>query len=111
MPGVNTRIEDSLKSPSVHEFTVGVSRRLGTRGLLRADVVRRNYRDFYADRTDTTTGQVTNDLGEAFDLTLVENTNAVTRRYTALNLLGSYRMGDAADRREATTRSRTCSAT
>ena len=93
LPGVNTRIEDSLKSPSVHEFTVGVSRRLGTRGLLRADVVRRNYRDFYADRTDTTTGQVTNDLGEAFDLTLVENTNAVTRRYTALNLLGSYRMG------------------
>ena len=65
----------------------------GRAGLLRADVVRRNYRDFYADRTDTTTGQVTNDIGEAFDLTLVENTNAVTRRYTALNLLGSYRWG------------------
>jgi len=92
LPGVNTRINGSLDSPNVDEFTAGVSRRLGQRGVVRADVVRRNYRDFYADRTDTTTGKVSNDLGERFDLTLVENTNAIKREYTALNLQASYRL-------------------
>ena len=59
---------------------------------MRADVVRRNYHDFYADRTDTTTGKIANDIGETFDLTLVENTNVVKREYTALNLQASYRL-------------------
>lgn len=93
LPGVNKQIRESLASPNVNELTVGVSRRLGARGVLRADIVRRTYQDFYADRTDTSTGQITNDIGETFDLTLVENTNELTREYTALNLQASYRLG------------------
>ncbi len=92
LPGVNTRIEGTLDSAHVREFTVGLSRRLGARGVVRADVVRRVFRDFYVDRTDTTTGTVTNDIGQTFDLTLVENSNAVKREYTALNLQASYRL-------------------
>ena len=95
LPGVNTRIEGTLDSPHVREFTVGLSRRLGVRGVVRADVVRRVFRDFYVDRTDTTTGTVTNDIGQTFDLTLVENSNAVKREYTALNLQASYRLSGA----------------
>ena len=93
LPGVNTKIRESLESPHVNEYTVGVSRRLGSRGLLRADVIRRNYGGFYGSRTDTTTGQISNDIGETFDLTLVENTDAVTRNYTALSLQSAYRVG------------------
>jgi outer membrane receptor protein involved in Fe transport len=94
LPGVNTQIRGSLASPHASEYTVGVSRRLGSRGILRADVVRRDFRDFYAARTDTSTGRVTNEIGQAFDLTLIENTNALTRNYTALALQGSYRLND-----------------
>jgi outer membrane receptor protein involved in Fe transport len=92
LPGVSTKILESLDSPNVYELTAGVTRRVGSRGMVRADIVRRNYRDFYADRTDTSTGQITNDIGQTFDLTLVENTNALKREYTALNLQASYRM-------------------
>jgi hypothetical protein len=59
---------------------------------VRADVVRRTYADFYADRTDTTTGKVKDAIGQEYDLTLVQNTNAVSRKYTALTLQASYRL-------------------
>ena len=94
LPGVNTRIDGALDSPHAREFTVGVGRRLGERGAVRADLVRREFRDFYVDRTDTTTGTVTNDIGQTFDLTLVENSNAVKREYTAVTVQGSYRLAD-----------------
>ena len=75
VPGTATQIRESLKSPSADEFAVGVSRQLGGRGAMRADVVYRNFNDFYSERVDTTTGQVTNEIGDEFDLKLVENTN------------------------------------
>ena len=47
MPGVNTRVAAGLSSPSVDEFAAGVTKQLGTRGLVRIDGVYRNYEDFY----------------------------------------------------------------
>jgi len=93
VPGVNTQIRESLKSPHVDEFSFGLSRRLGSRGMVRGDVVLRNYGNFYAGRTDTSTGRITNSLGQTFDLTLIENTDEISREYKALNLQGSYRFG------------------
>jgi hypothetical protein len=92
LPGVNVKILGSLDSPHVDEYTVGVSRRLGARGTVRGDYVWRTYGNFYASRTDTTTGTVTNDIGQEFDLTVVENTNELQRDYKALVLQGSYRV-------------------
>jgi hypothetical protein len=93
IPGVQTQIRGSLKSPHVDEAAVGVSRTLGTHGAVRVDVVDRQFGDFYAVRTDATTGQGSDDFGNVFDLSYIENTNLVTRRYTALTAQGTYRVG------------------
>lgn len=96
-PGVSTKILKSLASPNVLEYAGGVSHQLGTRGALRIDAVYRDYRDFYANRTDTSTGKVNNAAGQTFDLTLVENTNAVTRKYAGLTTQVTYRLWSAVD--------------
>ena len=57
------------------------------------DGVYRDFQDFYAPRADTTTGQVTNQLGQVFDVRVIENTNARERRYAGLNIAGSWRGG------------------
>ncbi len=93
VPGTATQIRESLKSPSADEFAVGLSRQLGNRGAIRADVVYRNFNDFYSERVDASTGQVTNEIGDEFDLKLVENTNEHDRQYTALSTQVTYRFG------------------
>ena len=91
LPGVNTRIADGLKSPAVNEFSGGVTRRVGERGVVRVDGVFRDFRDFYATHVDMSTGKVRNDLGQVYDVRLIENTNLQERRYAGLNLAGSWR--------------------
>jgi len=93
VPGINTRVADGLSSPSADEFAAGVTKQIGTRGLLRIDGVYRQYEDFYATRIDQSTGQVVNELGDEFDVVITENTNAVERKYAGLNLSGSWRPG------------------
>ncbi|MBS1819880.1 MAG: TonB-dependent receptor [Acidobacteria bacterium] len=97
IPGVTPQIRGNLKSPNVLEYAAGVNRQFGARAALRADFVYRRYRDFYAQRTDTGTGRVTNALGQSFDLTLVENTNALKRRYKGITAQGTYRFGARTD--------------
>ena len=84
VPGLATQIRGTLVSPHADEFAVGASRTLGPNGLVRVDAIDRTYHDFYTDRIDTTTGQVTDSFGQAYDLDLIQNTNAVSRRYRAL---------------------------
>lgn len=93
VPGTGTQIRGSLKSPSANEYAVGLSRQLRGRGAIRTDFVFRDFRDFYSTRVDTTTGQVTNAIGDQFDLNLVENSNDLTRRYAAASAQVSYRFG------------------
>ena len=99
IPGIATQIRGSLKSPHANEFAGGVSRALGGRGAVRADVIYRNFNNFYANRTDRSTGTVTSTIGltRTFDLTLVENTNALERRYAALNTQVDFRVTSAID--------------
>ena len=97
LPGVAIQIKDGLKSPNVHEVAAGISRQLSSRGAVRVDFVDRNYRDFYSERSDLSTGTVANALGQEFDVILVENTNFYKRRYTGVTLLGTYRAGARAD--------------
>ncbi|MDL2717873.1 MAG: TonB-dependent receptor, partial [Acidobacteriota bacterium] len=73
VPGVNTQIRTSLKSPSTDEFSVGLSGNLSNRGSFRVDGVYRKAGRFYSTRTDRSTGIVTDSLGNNFDLGLVEN--------------------------------------
>jgi hypothetical protein len=97
IPGFTTAIEDSLDSPAVIEYAAGLSRRLGARGVVRGDVIYRAHRDFYTLVTNMSTGRVTNSLGQTFDLTRVENTNAEKRRYAGLMMQSNYRLSDRLD--------------
>jgi len=96
-PGKNVQIVEPLKSPNADEYTLGMSRQLGSRGTLRVDGVWRQYHDFYSQRADTSTRQVTDDLGNRYDLFLVENTNSVKRRYSGVSTQASVRVSDAVD--------------
>jgi hypothetical protein len=95
--GVNTLIGDSLSSPNAIEYAAGVSRLLGERGSIRADWVFRDFNDFYVSRTDLTTGKTTDALGRAYDITLVENTNDLERRYQAGTFQANYRFGSSVE--------------
>ncbi len=91
VPGVNTQIASGLRSPAVSEVAGGVTRRLGARGMMRVDAVFRDFSDFYATRADMSTGKVTNQLGQEFDVRIIENTNDQERRYAGLNLAATWR--------------------
>jgi TonB dependent receptor len=93
IPGTATRVSPSLRSPHADEASGGVSLALRDRGSVRVDYIYRTYRDFYALRNDLSNGTVTDPLGQMFDLTTIENTNLLSRRYQALQLSGSYRLG------------------
>jgi len=97
IPGVTTKINGSLDSPNVMEYAGGVSRQLGGRGTVRADFTYRDYRDFYATVTNLSTGRVTDSEGQSFDFSVVDNTNAVKRRYAGLAIQSNYRFGDRLD--------------
>jgi outer membrane receptor protein involved in Fe transport len=94
LPGVNVGIPESLVSPSANELTGGVTRNLGTRAFVRVDAVYRDFNDFYATRADASTGRVMVDPltlqqvtsgGRSLDVRVIETTNAVERRYAAMN--------------------------
>src|SRR5262249_6993192 len=65
------------------------------------------WKDFYVLRTDTTTGHVQNSFGQVFDLTLVENTNDLKRRYSGAAFQATYRFGSGSDVGTTYTLSRT----
>ena len=97
IPGVNTRMDARLASPHADEFTLGVSRTLGSKGLVRVDGIARKYADFYSVRRDLTTGRVFDAAGRPYDLSVIVNTDAARRSYRALLSQATYRFGPAVD--------------
>jgi outer membrane receptor for ferrienterochelin and colicin len=91
IPGLNTLIRGSLASPNVQEYTLGLTKRLGSRGLVRADLIHRKFADFYAQRTDLGTGKVQTPSGPQ-DITLVVNDNKnLERKYDGVDIQARYR--------------------
>ena len=95
IPGVNTRIDGRLVSPHADEFTAGISRTLGGKGIARVDAIIREYRDFYGQRRDTTTGKVSDTAGTNYDLALVVNTNDAKRNYRGIHTQLDCRLSPA----------------
>ncbi|HKC11348.1 MAG TPA: hypothetical protein VKI41_04755, partial [Vicinamibacteria bacterium] len=91
IPGLNTHINSTLKSPNSRDITLGLTRRLGTRGSVRVDGVYRKFHDFYVTQIDQSTGRVSDQFGKQFDLGIVGNTDALERTYKGLNFQVSYR--------------------
>jgi hypothetical protein len=91
-------IQDSLESPYTEEISLGVTQRLGNRGVLRVDFVRRDYKSFYADFNEP--GQVTDvpNVGQ-LDLILVGNdtSGGYERTYQGIHSNFQYRLGDRWD--------------
>jgi hypothetical protein len=93
IPGVNMKLLEPLTSPYSMEYSGGLSRTLGGRGTMRADVVFRDFKNFYGLRTDLGTGTVTDPVTGTFDLNVVENTNRTERQYVGLTTQASYDFG------------------
>jgi len=95
IPGATSVIENSLDSPYVDEITFGVSKRLGNKGIVRADVVLREFGDFYAQETSLRTGQVTLPSAGSFDRTVIYNEDdLLNREYTGILTNFRYRATD-----------------
>ena len=93
IPGGTTVIRESLVSPSTSEYALGVSVRLGGKGLLRTDYVHRDAEDFYIDRLDLSTGRATTPNGTLVNLALIENDNSLLERvYDGLHTQFQYRL-------------------
>ncbi|HEX5760902.1 MAG TPA: TonB-dependent receptor [Thermoanaerobaculia bacterium] len=96
IPGGTTVIGGgSLDSPHTVEYTLGATKRLGTRGLVRADLVHRDGQDFYVSRVDLETGSVITPTGRRANLEVVENNDSVLEReYNGLHTQFQYRFTD-----------------
>jgi len=97
VPGVSRTIPGSLESPHALEYAAGISRQFGDRASARADFVYRNFRDFYSERLDATTGIAVDSLGARFDKSIIENTNDLKRRYASVTFAATYRMSARTD--------------
>jgi hypothetical protein len=98
IPGVSTKVGETLDSPNVKEAAGGVAHQFTSRASLRADVVYRKFGNFYATRADLTTGKATNPVtGVVVDRRLIENTNDVERQHAGITLQGTYRPRSSVD--------------
>ncbi len=95
IPGVTSGINGNLVSPNAEEFTIGITKRLGSRGMVRADYINREFHDFYFSRIDGTTGQVSDSEGQLFDFKEIGNDDDILeRKYDALLASFTYRLTD-----------------
>jgi len=102
-PSVNLEIPN-LNSQYSDEVSIGVVKRLGNKGLIRADYVYRQGGDFFATRVDTTTGSVEwtgeifpggGEVTESFDRAVRYNENdKVSREYHGIHTQFQYRFSD-----------------
>ena len=88
IPGATLQIREGLKSPSTDEFIVGATKRLGSKGLIRGDLVLREWEDFYSSRNrpgDSEAGSDVEEVGNFGD-------DVLSREYTGILLSARYRL-------------------
>jgi len=86
---------DALNSPYGDEFTIGASLRLGTRGVVRADIVHREYGDFYVSETVPDRWvQIPNSTSYLDESHYVNHDSGLKREYNGLQTRFDYRLGD-----------------
>jgi hypothetical protein len=95
IPGATTRINGSLDSPHTVEYVLGAAKRLGSKGIFRADYVHREGHDFYVNRTDRSTGNTTTPSGQNANVTFIENEDSkLERLYDGLHTQFQLRPND-----------------
>jgi hypothetical protein len=94
-PGLNPQIQKTLDSPYATEYSVGITQRLGSRGLLRVDYVYRDYDSLFGMVVEL--GRYVDvGFGREVDLMTIENDSdgEYTRTYSGLHTNLQYRPGD-----------------
>ncbi|MDD5563770.1 MAG: TonB-dependent receptor [Thermoanaerobaculaceae bacterium] len=92
--GLSRIVAPGLKSPYAEEVSLGVTKRLGDRGLVRLDFVKRQYKDMYAMKIDMTTGRVTDEFGNVSDIQLIVNDHTMEKKYDGATVQFAYRLRD-----------------
>ncbi len=96
IPGLSPKVASSLASPYGDEYAIGISKRLGGRGVLRVDYIRREYGDFYVSEiVPNRTITDPNGIAGTLDLALIKNENdLLTRTYDGLLTRFQYQLSD-----------------
>lgn len=85
-------VVDDLRATAADEIVAGFSRRLGSSGSVRLDLIHREWKDFYANRTDLTTGRGEDRTGTTFDVErIINEDDLLTREYDAVSVLFDHR--------------------
>ncbi len=95
IPGGNQVIRGSLNSPNAEEISLGFSKQIAGKGIVRVTAIHREFGDFYANRGNLSTGTTPNPTNPrtSFDLQLIENDNSVFERtYDALQTQFQWRL-------------------
>jgi hypothetical protein len=93
IPGYSTYFDGTLASPYVRELTAGVGLQLGSYAYVRADLIDRDWRDFYVASVTTATRRTNTPLGIPVDLSLIRNSNDVQRTYRGMQLQARWTSG------------------
>ena len=93
-PGLGSRFEKSLKSPSVDEFTVGYGTRIGRTAFAKVDYIHRDWDNFYSRRLTLATGKVTDPFGNISDQSVTENDDgSIVRKYEGIQVQAQWTPG------------------
>ena len=93
IPGVESIFEEGgLRPPVVKELTFGVGSAIGTRGYARADLIWRNWDNFYISYRDTSTGKITDPrTNTTYDLSIIgTDSDIYDRQYTGVQTQFRY---------------------
>ena len=84
-------LNGSLGSPYTREVSVGGGFQLGTKGYLRADLIHRNWKNFYTSTRSLANGKVFDPVSmRSSDLSVITNSDDFTRKYDAAQFQASY---------------------
>ena len=92
VPGANTRLDGTLESPNVQEFTLGFGTQIGSKGFVRFDFIDKDWSDFYSD--ETSPNDQVDVEGQILDFHTITNNNDVTKTYQAVSVQANYRLTD-----------------
>ena len=97
IPGFTSRIGENLTAPSMSEYSVGYGAQIGPRAYFRADLIHRQWHDFYVLRRDLTTGKVKLPAPStaSVDQGVIETGDYdLERNYNGIQTQGQYRITD-----------------
>ncbi len=94
-PGLGSRFEKSLTSPSVDEYTVGYGTRIGRTAFAKVDYIHRNWKNFYSrNLTLANDIKVTDPFGNVSDQGVTENDDgSIQRKYEGIQIQGQWTPG------------------